>query len=99
MRTNNTTEEQYKQALNTIAGMKEISAPDFFYTRLKARMEKEINNREVNLSIKPVLVVCTLAFFVFINTLIIKKDAVIENAKMDQNIEALAASYDQIISK
>ena len=37
----NINDEQFEQDLNVVSNLKEVSAPDFFYTRLKAKMERK----------------------------------------------------------
>ncbi len=92
------TDEQLEQDLTVFATMKEVSSPNFFYTRLKARMEKESKSNEVVLSIKPVLVICALSLFLIINSLLLKKGTTLANTTTSEAIEVFAASYDQTIS-
>ena len=92
------TDEQLEQDLTIISNIKEVGAPDFFYTRLRVRMENEYRSNEVAFSIKPVLVICALSLFLFINSLLIGNSAKIVNTNMNQDIEAFAASYDQTFS-
>ena len=92
------TDEQLEQDLTIISNIKEVGAPDFFYTRLRVRMENEQRLNEVAFSIKPVLVICALSLFLFINSLLIGNSAKIVNTNMNQDIEAFAASYDQTFS-
>ncbi len=92
----NITDEQIEKEFDIFTAMKVASAPDFFYTRLNARMESESKSNETAFYIKPVLVICALSLFLFINSLLIGNDTQIVRA--NTNIEALAASYDQNIS-
>ena len=93
-----TADEQLENDLTIISNMKEVGAPDFFYTRLRVRMENEQRSNEVAFSIKPVLVICALSLFLFINSLLIGNSAKLVNTNMNQDIEAFAASYDQTFS-
>ncbi len=93
-----TTDEQLENELAVFSNLKEVGAPDFFYTRLRAKMEKEWRTNELEFSIRPVLVICALTLFLFINSLLSGNDSNLVNENSNQNIEALAASYDQTIS-
>ncbi len=94
----NITDEQIEKEFDIFATMKVASAPDFFYTRLKARMESESTSNEAVFYIKPILVICVLSLFLFINSLLIGNDTQIVRTNTNTNIEALAVSYDQTIS-
>ena len=92
------TDEQLEKNLDVFSTMKEVGASDFFYTRLSARMKKELTSNELGVFIRPLLVICTLTLFLFINSLLIKKDTSIVNTGMNPGIQALAVAYDQTIS-
>jgi hypothetical protein len=94
----NMSNEQFEQEMNIISNLKEVSAPYFFYTRLKARMEKETTANEKAYPLKPIIVICALTLFLFINSLLLKNDSNIVNTNSSQEMEAFAASYDQTIS-
>ena len=94
----NINDEQFEQDLNVVSNLKEVSAPDFFYTRLKARMEKEAKLEQFEGPLKPIAVICILTLFLFINSLIMEKESTVVQSSSNQDIEAFAASYDQIIS-
>ena len=94
----NINDEQFEQDLNVVSNLKEVSAPDFFYTRLKARMEKEAKLEQFEGPLKPIAVICILTLFLFINSLIMEKESTVIQSSSNQDIEAFAASYDQIIS-
>ena len=94
----NINDEQFEQDLNVVSNLKEVSAPDFFYTRLKARMEKEAKLEQFEGPLKPIAVICILTLFLFINSLIMEKGSTVVHSSSNQDIEAFAASYDQIIS-
>ena len=61
----NINDEQFEQDLNIVSNLKEVSAPDFFYTRLKARMEKEAKLEQFEGPLKPIAVICILTLFLF----------------------------------
>jgi hypothetical protein len=90
-------DEQLENELSVFSNMKEVGAPNFFYTRLQTRMEKQSMQSGLLLSFKPVWVICILTFFLLINTLLIKKNINVVHTNTNQNIEVLAASYDQNI--
>jgi hypothetical protein len=94
----NINDEQFEQDLNIVSNLKEVDAPDFFYTRLKARMEKEAKLEQFEGPLKPIAVICILTLFLFINSLIMEKESTVVQSSSNQDIEAFAASYDQIIS-
>lgn len=91
-------EQQFEDDIKIISNLKSTDAPDFFYTRLKARMDKELIKNNISIPLKPILVICVLTLFLFINSLMIEKDSNTINNNSDQNIEAFAAAYDQNIS-
>jgi hypothetical protein len=94
----NINDEQFEQDLNIVSNLNEVSAPDFFYTRLKARMEKEAKLEQFEGPLKPIAVICILTLFLFINSLIMEKESTVVQSSSNQDIEAFAASYDQIIT-
>jgi len=94
----NLSNEQFDKEMNVISNLKGVDAPAFFYTRLQARMEKENLSNELANPLKPILVICALTFLLFINSLLLKNDSNIINNNSSQDLEAFAASYDQIIS-
>ena len=94
----NMSNEEFEHEMNIISNLKEVGAPPFFYIRLKARMEKENLSNVLANPLKPILVICTLTLFLFFNSLLLKNDSNIVNTNLNQEIQALAASYDQIIS-
>ena len=94
----NINNKQFEQDLNIVSNLKEVSAPDFFYTRLKARMEKEAKLEQFEGPLKPIAVICILTLFLYINSLIMEKESTVVQSSSNQDIEAFAASYDQIIS-
>ena len=49
----NMSNEQFEHEMNIISNLKEVGAPNFFYTRLKSRMEKEKLSNELANPLKP----------------------------------------------
>lgn len=91
-------EDKLENDLTIFSNMKEVGSPNFFYTRLSARMEDESISRVTGLSINQILGLCALSMFLFINSLLIEKDTDIVKSNTDKHIEALAAEYDQTIT-
>jgi len=94
----NMSNEQFEQEMNIISNLKEVGAPNFFYTRLKARMDKENLSNELASPFQSIIVICALTLLLFINSLLLKSDSNIVNTNSSQEMEAFAASYDQTIS-
>ena len=94
----NINDDQLEHDLNIISNLKEVNAPDFFYTRLKATMEKEAKSEQFEGFAKPIAVICILTLFLFINSLIMEKESSNIHSSSNHDIEAFAASYDQIIT-
>lgn len=93
-----TTGEQLENNLTIFSNLKKVGAPDFFYTRLRARMENELKSNGMEFSTKPILIICALTLFLFVNSLLVQKDTNLVKPNPNQNMEALAASYDQAVT-
>jgi len=94
----NLTNGQFGHDLNIISNLNEVPAPNFFYTRLKGRMENETSVIPNSFSLNPIIIICALTLFLFINSWLLKTDSNLKNTNLNQNIEALAVAYDQAIS-
>lgn len=92
----NTIDEAFEHDLDIFSNTKNMKAPDFFYTSLKARMENETRLNIFGHHINPILVICALTLFLFINSILLRRDKDLINS--NKSIESLAASYDQIIT-
>lgn len=59
--------------LNSLDGVKKVQAPDFFYTRLKARMEREADSpvRKPRWFLRPAYVVASLVVILAVNTFVL----------------------------
>jgi hypothetical protein len=84
--------------LSLIGNMKEIGPDPFFYTRLKARMEKENANASWEFPFKPVWVISILIALLAINGILIVEEMGSAKINTDKGVQALAASYDQLVS-
>ena len=63
-----------EEVLSSLDGSKRAVAPDFFYTRLRARMERELtkNNRR-NWVLRPVYIVSALLLVLAVNVFVVLK--------------------------
>lgn len=94
--------------LQSIQGMQEVGADDFFYTRLKAKMlarqsgdEKEQAMKGWSFPLKPVWVLGTLVLLLALNGFMLANQSVTKEATSSVSISSLqqfAESYDQSIS-
>jgi len=60
-----------EQILNSLDGCERAAAPDFFYTRLKARMENELVTPARRSFLKPAYVLAGLIVILFINIAVV----------------------------
>ncbi|MEI8075719.1 MAG: hypothetical protein WCH78_13295 [Bacteroidota bacterium] len=86
------------QHLSVIEGMQEIGPDPFFYTRLKARMDKENETASWDLPFKPVWVIGILITLLALNGILIVQESRSTKTNAAKGIQALAASYDQVVS-
>lgn len=84
--------------LQTLQGMQEVGTDDFFYTRLKARMEKEKPQQGWSFPLKPVWVVGTLALLLAVNGFMLSQQAKTKSTTSTSSLQNFAQSYDQTIS-
>src|SRR5688572_21378609 len=92
--------KQEKQAriehiLNAWDGAKKAEAPAFFYTRLKARMEKAAAPVVKSWLLRPVFVAAALVLVIVINAFIYFQDgnSTITPTLNDDTIQSIAAEY------
>ena len=85
--------------LQSISHMQEAATDDFFYTRLKARMEKE-SGSGWSLPLRPAWIIGTLALFITVNTLLLtqRRYGQPEKNTTASTLQTFAAAYDQTIS-
>lgn len=63
--------QKIEEILSSLEGVKSASAPDFFYTRLKARMEKGIEKNKLPVRLlRPAYIVAGLLLIVVMNLLV-----------------------------
>jgi hypothetical protein len=85
--------------LKSLQGMQDIGTDDFFYTRLRARMEKYSAGNGWHFTFKPVWVVGTMAFLLIINVFILSQQSKSKQTTIPTNssLQSFARSYDQAI--
>jgi hypothetical protein len=89
-------QERIDQILNAWDGAKKAEAPAFFYTRLKARMEKGSENPVKSWLFKPAFVVAALVVVIIINVFIYLQPATpstITSPDDETSIQSIAAEY------
>ena len=90
----NNKNNRIEEILNSLDGSRKAIAPDFFYTRLKARMEKGIENPvKSSWVLRPVFALTILAIVVAINAIVIlnsdsSKESISGNTDALQSIAA-----------
>lgn len=84
--------------LQSIGGMQEVGTDDFFYTRLKARMQREKLQQGWSFPLKPVWVAGTLAFLLAVNSFMLSKQFKTKAGTSASSLQSFAESYDQTIS-
>lgn len=84
--------------LQSMQGMKEAGTDNFFYTRLKAKMEKEKSQQGWGFPLKPVWVVGTLALLLAVNGFMLLQQSKTKSTTAASSLQNFAESYDQTIS-
>lgn len=93
---NNEKDKKLEEVLESLEGSKRASMPDFFYTRLRARME---NGLEPSIRktwvLRPAFALAALVVVLLINAaVILKGDTAIEDTADDaETIQSIAAEY------
>jgi hypothetical protein len=82
--------------LNSLDGTQRAAAPDFFYTRLKARMEKELTSgKNRSWVIRPAYAFAALTLVLLVNALVLfqNDEAVPDNGTDTDYAQSVAADY------
>jgi hypothetical protein len=93
---NNQKNRNIDDILSSLDGSQRASAPDFFYTRLKARMEKGLNKKEQRpWVLRPVYALAGFALLLIVNAVVIlQKDNMNTENNMDTvSSQSIAAEY------
>ncbi len=88
--------KKIEEILNSLDGSRRASTPGFFYTRLKARMEKGLEPAvKSSWVIRPAFALSALVVVLLVNAaVILKEDTAKENVVADtDNIQSIAAEY------
>ncbi len=83
--------------LLSLTGMQEVGTDDFFYTRLRARMEKD-EQPVWRFPVKPVWAVAVLFAFLLANSIMLLQDKKQATAVQAGGIQGFANSYDLSVS-
>lgn len=87
-----------EETLSSLDGIQRATAPDFFYTRLNARMEKELTTPAWIPFGKPVWLIATLLIFLVLNTMMIKQTKLSKTngtvSNTGSNLQSFAAEYE-----
>ena len=85
------------EMLNSLDGVKKAVAPDFFYTRLRARLEKGlIINAKPKWVLRPVYIFSTLLLVIAINAFVFLRNQNVTSATADNNEtvqQSIASEY------
>lgn len=87
--------------LQSIQAMQEAGTDGFFYTRLKARMQKDNTVQGWSFPFKPVWIVGTLAMLLAVNGFMLSQQFKTKETKTtagNSSLQNFAESYDQNIS-
>ena len=86
--------------LQTIQGLHEVVTDEFFYTRLKARMERSKEEQGWSFPLKPVWIIGTLALLLTVNGFILSQQFTTKKVRATEtsSLQKFAESYDQTIS-
>ncbi len=84
-----------KKILDSLDGIQGAAAPDFFYTRLKARMQNELLGQpSAFIKLRPVLAAASLIAFLIINISTLRQLTHMQPEKNRKaTIETFAAAY------
>jgi hypothetical protein len=88
-----------EEHLKYLDGIKLPETDPFFYTRLKARMEKEHSASHSNFTLKPVWLVAAMVLVLIVNVFMIglKNKTVVGQSDETASVKGFAASYDQSV--
>jgi hypothetical protein len=93
---NNERNKKIEEILGSLDASQRASAPDYFYTRLKARMEKEQGKEARNSWIlRPAYAFAALVLLLAVNAIIIlQREEKVDNSTADnETVQSVAAEY------
>lgn len=94
---NNFSADRIENIMNSLSGIKPACAPDFFYTRLKGKMQPQ--DEKTFFMLRPSFITAALSFFLILNvfSLLSLHKAEIKNSFVQKNepanIESFAKAY------
>lgn len=88
------------ELLQTVEGLKPPETDEFFYTRLRARMEQKANQRGWSFSVRPAWIIGVLALLLVVNgwALSSKINSTQTAKQVQPSVRDFAITYDQTIS-
>ena len=90
-------QDKIEQILQSLDANQRVPAPDFFYTRLKARMEREFSDGKKNKAwiLRPAYALVVLVMVLVLNALVILKgsEATEINSTDSETAQSIAAEY------
>ena len=95
---NKNTTSLVDEHLQSMDAMQEAGMDEFFYTRLKARMEKQNSQPGWNFPLKPVWIVGTLTVLLAANSFMLSQQFKTKKTTTASSLQSFAESYDQAIS-
>lgn len=89
-----------EEHLQSLEGLQDASTDAFFYTRLKARMERELLKDNWNFPLKPIWIIGTMAMYLAVNIFMFSQRGISKrnNVSSANTLESFAEAYDQKIS-
>ena len=86
--------KKVEEILNSLDGINRAAIPDFFYTRLMARMEKSLEpSIKKSWILRPAFALTTLAAVLLINAVVILKGDDDTAANDSETLQSIAADY------
>lgn len=91
-------DSKVQSIMESLGGMQPAAAPDYFYTRLKGRMQREEDKKKIFI-LRPAFITAALSIFLIVNifSLISIRKATPEPVSVHYNksatIESFAAAY------
>ncbi len=88
-----------EEILSSLDGLKKATAPDFFYSRLMARMEKELlpADRKPGRVLRPVYALAALAVVLLLNAAVIftknSSGEALSSVNESETLQSIAAEY------
>lgn len=98
--------QRTERALEALESLKRASAPSYFYARLRARMEKQVETAPPAWYLRPAFAFCLLALVLSLNALLVLRnpsqaesqssDPLSSSFTEDYNLQDVVSFYEQI---